>query len=840
MADENEINKKTEDLKNSMGQSEEALKNLAKLFGKNADDMRDAWSREAKSREEYRKKTEKSYDNTKTGIDNLRNKLNAGATTAQDFEAELGRLRDEVNKTSDKVKKAQLLKEKQDLEAENSRLKVNEIFKNSMGELGGTVIKGVANSFTSAAKSALGGGDALKVATDFMSSNIDTANAATQVGAKALGDFGAATAGAGGKMGKFGVAASVAGAALGFLSNSVSELAKAGIGFMLSQTQKMIAGFSELNNSGAVFSGGMLKMVETATTAGMTLEQFSKSVSANKDILSKLGIGVGEASKKLAGAMAAGGESARKGMFALGMNMEQQADAYAQTMAMMAGPSGKLKASQAEIAAQTEDYAKNLKILSALTGEDTKAKQDKLRQDNDTLAFNQQLDGMNETERKKINEAMMNMSADQQRAFRERMIYGTLVSKDLAITEATNSGIATANEQSYKAALDGSLSAQRQQEIQKANAKEAHDAAMANKALAQAGSEDAKAAAASQNASFQYMQKFNQTEEERAKIAAELEKGKTAKPGTKGNEAVDLMQVQQNFALKMQDIAAENLPQFSKAIVNTIKDIEGSVKALADLGLTGATMPPWVASMLGIGAALLQIVPALMSLAKGGGAAGGGGIADAVGKAGGKRGLLRMAKGAGAVGALAGGVMAVSDYQDIKAQEAAGTITAEDAKKAKGGVIGEAGGGIAGAAAGAAAGAIAGSVVPLVGTAIGGIIGGILGGWGGGKAGKAGGEAVAGHFAEGGIATGPASGYMAMLHNRELVLPLTDSGTPKAGTHGIDELMKMMGMGGNSTAAAPSGDVAELIKEQNSKLDDLIKIMGDNRDYTERLMHNMS
>jgi len=790
-----------------------------------------------KAIEDGSKKYKKSYDEISVSIDGLKKQYKNQNLTAAELDESLKALRQQVNNTTDQGKKAELIKAKSELESANARNKANDIFKESMGTLGGTVIKGVANSFTSAAKSALGGGDALKVAADFMTSNIDTANAASQVGSKALTDFGAATAGAGGKLKYVGVAATAAGSALGFLSNSMSELAKAGIGFMLTQTTKMISGFGDLSNSGAIFAGGMLAMVDTAQTAGMTLEQFSKVVGVNKESLSKLGIGVSEASKKLAGAMQAGGESARRGMFALGMNMEQQADAYAQTMVMMAGPTGKLKASQAEIAAQTEDYAKNLKILSALTGEDTKAKQEKLRQDNDTLAFNQQLDGMNEIERKKINDAMMNMSADQQRAFRERMIYGTLISKDLAITEATNSGIAKANEQSYKAALDGSLSAQRQQEIQKNNAKEAHDQAMANKALAQAGSEDAKAASASQNASFQYMQKFTKTEEERKKIEAELEKGKTAKPGAKGNEAVDLMAIQQDFALKMQDIAKNALPQFATAVGQTIKDIEGSVTALAKLGLAGGTMPPWVTNLVGISASLLQIAT-LLGTAGGPGAAAGG-----AGGAGGKlgKGLLKNSKLLGGVaGAGLGAAMAYSDYQDVKAREAAGQITSEEAKKEKGGVVGEAAGGLAGGLAGGALGATYGALLGPIGMAIGGVLGGALGAAGVGWAGKKSGEAVAGQFAEGGIATGPASGYTAMLHNRELVLPLTDSGAPKAGTQGIEDLMKMFGMGNKSAAPAGGGEMAELIKEQNSKLDDLIRIMGDNRDYTERLMHNMS
>jgi hypothetical protein len=837
MADENEINKKTEDLKNSMSQSEEALKNLAKMFGKNADDMRDAWTREAKSREDYRKKAEKNYADTKVGIDNLRNKLKEGATTAQDFESELGKLRDEVNKTSDKVKKAQLLKEKQDLEAENSRLKVNEIFKNSMGSLGGTVMKGVANSFTGAAKSALSGSDALKVAADFMSSNIDTANAASQVGAKALTDFGSATAGAGGKIGRFGMYATAAGAALGFLSNSVSELAKAGIGFMLQQTNKMIAGFQTMNQAGAMYAGGMQEMVKTGLEAGMTIEQFSKSVAANKDALSSMGLGVGEASKKLASAMKEGGTAARNGMFALGMSVEDQAEAYATVMRRMAGPDQKLKASDAEIAARTEEYAKNLAVLKNLTGEEVKAKQEAIRKENDTLAMNQKMAQMDPVKRKALQDAMDNMSESQRQALRENMIYGTVISRDIAVAQAANSGIAQSNQDFANAVKDGSISAEKAREIQAKNREATERDAKSAEALAMATGEVAQGAGKVINENWQYQEKFSEDQLRKAEQTAKDEQNK-GKTDTDKKGAVSLMATQQDFAVKMQGIANKNLPAFAMAVDQTISSISESVDSLVKLGVAGATIPPWVSGILGIGASMAQIAASFGFGKLGAGGAGGvaaSGGATALGKAG------NMLKGKGGlIGAGVTAAMAYNDYQDIKAQEAMGNITAKDAKKAKGGVVGEAAGGLAGAAGGALVGASLGSIVPVVGTAIGGILGGIIGAAGLGFAGKKGGEAVAGHFAEGGVATGPASGYMAMLHNRELVLPLTDSGAPKAGTQGIEDLMKMFGMGVKSAAPAAGGDMADLIRDQNSKLDDLIRIMGDNRDYTERLMHNMS
>ena len=98
------------------------------------------------------------------------------------------------------------------------------------------------------------------------------------------------------------------------------------------------------------------------------------------------------------------------------------------------------------------------------------------------------------------------------------------------------------------------------------------------------------------------------------------------------------------------------------------------------------------------------------------------------------------AKRAGIAGAVISGLMLTSDLSDINKKEKSGELNKAEASKARGGAVGEAGGGLAGGIAGAAAGAAIGSVVPVIGTAVGGIVGGIIGGFGGGSIGKSIGE----------------------------------------------------------------------------------------------------
>lgn len=82
-------------------------------------------------------------------------------------------------------------------------------------------------------------------------------------------------------------------------------------------------------------------------------------------------------------------------------------------------------------------------------------------------------------------------------------------------------------------------------------------------------------------------------------------------------------------------------------------------------------------------------------------------------------------------------------------------------------------------------------------------------------------------FANGGVADGPTSGYTAKLHGTEAVVPLPgDRSIPV----NIND--------------SSSGDLVEKLSSameaQGAKLDQLIRIMEDNRTYTERLLHTMS
>ena len=585
----------------------------------------------------------------------------------QDLNYTIGELDDALDDLADSADTASLA-QKEQLKAVRDSLiqqqlhnKAIESSITGLKELSGAVVKGFANSMTSAAKQALSGGDALSTASAFMTANIDAANGASQAGSKALGSFGEAAMAGGGKMKLVGLAAQGAGAALSFLSNTVSELAKAGIGFMIQQTQKNITAFQSMAAAGALYSGGMMDMMGTARDGGMTLEQMSKAVGANTEAFAAAGVGVGEGSRKMAAAMQAGGKSARDSMFALGMSMEEQAGAYAQTMALMAGPSGQLKASNAEVAQQTQEYAGNLKLISDITGKDAKARMEKLRQDNDTLAFNSILNGMDEKERLRTQAAMAAMSDQDQRAFREQKIYGSVISKDLAIEQSTNSGIAKSRQAFLDASNAHNLDVNTVGTTYRNNADETlAQANEAGKSLGLAQSGAAAEAAKAMNANAQYAVKAGKAYDGSVKSLEKMRE--PTGPDGKPKVEVDIQAIQQDFALKMQEIAMKNMPAFATAIKETITSIEKSVEELAKLGVAGAALPPWISTLIGIGSGLLQFIPSIMSMLGigGGAAAGAAGAGGAAAGAAGAGGTAAASGGAAAAGAALAAPIAVA------------------------------------------------------------------------------------------------------------------------------------------------------------------------------------
>lgn len=555
----------------------------------------------------YKRSTKDIGDNLKKLEESFKNQ----EITAEDLEEQLGRLRNEVNRSTDQSAKQRLIAQKSYLEEQVVRKKFVDSMETAFGQQFGAVVGGLTNAITSAGKSALGGGSGFQVAGELMTAGVDIVNKSVQAGAKGITDVGGAMMNMGGRYKIAGGLLTGFGVVVGGASAALSELAKSGIQFMIRETQKTIETFRTVSQSGALFSDGMLGMRRSAETAGMSLEDFSKVASTNKEAFAKLGMGVSGGMKRMSGAMEAGGEGMRKQLFGLGYSMEDQGNMIARVMSDMAGPSGRLKASNEEVATRTQAYAKNLALLSALTGEDMKAKEEQIRKENDNLAMEQLLSEMGEVERSKFLEAQKGMSEMNRRAMNEMLLHGAVVSTDINIAQAMSSSLQQQNEENVRAAREHRLSVESVAATNAKYAEQGNKEVMANKEFARAmtlsGGEGAKAAQMMMETNRNNLKFQGKSVEEQKKILDEQAKNAKKDPMVEAQEKAN------QFGIEMSRLATNNLPLFSTALNESMALAKQGVQGFKDFVEGIKKDPTWVEKIIaGIGA-LTGAIPGLIT-----------------------------------------------------------------------------------------------------------------------------------------------------------------------------------------------------------------------------------
>jgi hypothetical protein len=434
----------------------------------------------------------------------------------------------------------------------------------------------------------------------------------------------------------------------------------------MTQAKSMTDSFVKMNAAGAFYTEGLSGQLDAAQRAGLTMDQLGNVVVANTDAFAKMGLGVGEGSRRLTQVFdqnTKAGKELRTGLFALGISAEDQANMAVQVMSMMAGPSGRLKASNEEVAQRTQEYAANLKLLADLTGEDMKAKQDAIRQENDNLAFQQVLDGMADGGAA-LKESMLAMSDVQRKGVRESMIYGQVRSTDVALAMATNKGLANTTAAFTKMAKDGTINVDRTLKVQTDNADLLHESAMKNKGLAIAGisgNEAAAKASADQLKTDQLVRSLQKakTDEEKKAILKQIEDAQKGK----GKPEEKILQANQDLATAMQGLARDSIPDIADAVKTTTAGIEESIGAFQKFlkGTTAASSFDNALLLSAVGGLLPVITTMILGKIAGGGWLGGFGGGKGGGGLAGKAGNIAGGAAEAAGGAVGGGLGKLGD-----------------------------------------------------------------------------------------------------------------------------------------------------------------------------------
>jgi hypothetical protein len=159
-----------------------------------------------------------------------------------------------------------------------------------------------------------------------------------------------------------------------------SERVNKGLQILGDELQKTANSYHTLSTVGATFAGGMEEMRSLSQSAAMGLSEFTKIVQNNADTFAQAGLGMTSAAKRFASISKSMSESGlREQITNLGYSFEEMGGLTADVMAQLKSTGQLGYKSDQEIGQLTADYAKNLRLISDITGQDARKKMEAAR-----------------------------------------------------------------------------------------------------------------------------------------------------------------------------------------------------------------------------------------------------------------------------------------------------------------------------------------------------------------------------------------------------------------------------------------------------------------------------
>ena len=257
----------------------------------------------------------------------------------------------------------------------NAKAAMNNFATGAFGVLGSMV-----DASLDYAKSLQSGSSGVQTATQAMVNKYKIEGEAVSTAGSVISGLGTAAGVFGGKFAKIGAAAVVVGESLNILGTKAATYAGKAAQFLGDELVKTQKAYTDTTQSGAMLAGGMTELRQRAADAGLDVSQFADTIKRSNESLQMMGLGMGEGAKRIGGVS----KELRNSQLGtqlqkLGYSFEEQGELAAQVMANQSASGNKRAMSDAEIAKQTVDYGKSLKILQDITGEDAKKAMEKAR-----------------------------------------------------------------------------------------------------------------------------------------------------------------------------------------------------------------------------------------------------------------------------------------------------------------------------------------------------------------------------------------------------------------------------------------------------------------------------
>jgi hypothetical protein len=531
---------------------------------------------------ELRKLSTDLKQKTKPEFGSFFKELATGKSTFKSMQSDIDELSKAAKNAANDFDKAAIETQRDELQAKEARNQARASVTTGAVEMSKTLASGATQAVGGLIKGLQANASGTQLATGMMNASIDVAAGAGKALGGAMQGVGGALSALPGPAKFVGIGLQVLGTVTGAASEAMGKLAKFGVEVLSKEVEKTVGAFNSMNASGAIFADGMTGMRNAASGAGLTVEQFSKVVSANSELIGASGMGVVEGAKQIG---RVGQQLKSSGvqdqLLKLGYSFEEQAALTAETMANMRKAGGG-KLNDKAVAEQTAKYAENLRLISSITGEDAKKKMAAVQQENAVLAFQQKVASMSQEQRAQLDLAMASMTDQEKKNFRDRMVFGEVINKEGAIYEATVDGARAKGEAQAKLAEQGLLTADSNSQLNAQYGEQIKASILSQQALgvaAYAGAESVKGAAAAMAEALIQANTYTAEGVEAAKKNTEA-----AKNTTDGltNSVIGAEKAAQDLKLALQDVLTPAIAKFAEV---SKQMLEGVKKALDELGL---------------------------------------------------------------------------------------------------------------------------------------------------------------------------------------------------------------------------------------------------------------
>jgi hypothetical protein len=543
----------------------------------------------------------KGADAFKKSLDELNKEIKKGRAGYSDQLRALEQLNDAIEDLADQAKDAEKNKKLEELQEQRLQL-VKEAAAQRMKEaaekFGTELTTNVTQTTGKLVKGLQAGASGTELSSDIMNSAIEATASGVRLLGTSLSSYAMKS-----RTPILADIAALAGSALEFLGESGEKALKFANEVLAKELAKTEKAFNATNAAGAVFAQGMTGMREASVAAGLTLQQFSNVISKQSADLAFSGMGVAEGARKVGQVgkiFDANNGQIRKQLQRLGFGFEEQAEITATVMANIRRTGQSFDTPT--LARETQKYAENLRLISALTGEDAKAKIKQVEEQNNIAAFQAKIAELGPEQANRINQAMATMTELEKKNFRDRVVFnGAVINEEGAMKEASNRVAAEQGKEIYLKFLEGAFDIRSVAEIQGKYSQASIEAFKNNQAMNIAGmaAGDAKITAVQQDqlAEFQRAQKI--TKDGVAGIIADIESGK--QPGDKLTDGfITASTAAQKLAVALEDKLLPLLSEYAKTTGVMLKGIQKIVESIYGKSAAAATGTTSTENMMNI------------------------------------------------------------------------------------------------------------------------------------------------------------------------------------------------------------------------------------------------